>query len=304
MRMGVGNTYYLWNHDDIRQTTSNPDSFRMKLSEHTWYMTASNLSVVLTNASPLLRYYINYTSSLLLGGGRGGGPRFSSLFAADIIASILAPLFTNVSRHLEHITCTRVEMAEDLRSRFCQAAAMLVPDSPDIPIIPEELMENDRIVHFLQWFCDNIHSTNILTADELARWFINATHINRYETIIFCRCQDVKSSRKLVKVFWTCFVSDTRWYMCWSYVPSHKSILFICICAVPYRYPGKLLLRPYAYGYPCVYRYGWPYAILGSSQKGIPMVEWIASMGLGHTSHMLTNHTYMYIYSRSSGLCH
>ena len=92
-------------------------------------------------------------------------------------------------------------MAEDLRSRFCQAAAMLVPDSPDISIIPEELMENDRIVHFLQWFCDNIHSTNILTADELARWFINDTHINRYEIIIFCRCQDVKSSGKLVKVF-------------------------------------------------------------------------------------------------------
>ena len=60
-------------------------------------------------------------------------------------------------------------MAEDLRSRFTQAATTLVPDSPQIPIITEELMENDRIVQFLKWFCDNVHSTNILTADELAR---------------------------------------------------------------------------------------------------------------------------------------
>lgn len=61
-------------------------------------------------------------------------------------------------------------MAEDLRTKFCQAAARLVPDSPDIPVIPEEILDNDRTVQFLQWFCDDVHSTNVLTADELARY--------------------------------------------------------------------------------------------------------------------------------------
>ena len=59
-------------------------------------------------------------------------------------------------------------MAEDLRARFCQAAAR-VPGSSHIPVIPEEWLENENIVSFLQWFCDDVCSTNILSADELAR---------------------------------------------------------------------------------------------------------------------------------------
>ena len=60
-------------------------------------------------------------------------------------------------------------MAEDLRARFCQAAAR-VPDLPHLPVIPEEFLENDRTVQFLQWFCDDVYNTNILTADKLARF--------------------------------------------------------------------------------------------------------------------------------------
>ena len=97
-------------------------------------------------------------------------------------------------------------MAEDLRSRFSQAATILVPDSPHIPIITEEFMENDRIVQFLQWFCDNVHSTNVLTSDELARWFTYAPRVDHYEIIIFCRCQGVKSSGKLLKVVYIYFI--------------------------------------------------------------------------------------------------
>ena len=59
-------------------------------------------------------------------------------------------------------------MAEDLRAKFCQAAAR-IPKSSHLPVIPEEFLENDRIVQFLQWFCDDIHTTNILTVDELTR---------------------------------------------------------------------------------------------------------------------------------------
>lgn len=60
-------------------------------------------------------------------------------------------------------------MAEDLRARFCQAAAR-VPNLPHLPVIPEEFLENERIVQFLQWLCDDVYSTNILTTDELGRF--------------------------------------------------------------------------------------------------------------------------------------
>ena len=80
-------------------------------------------------------------------------------------------------------------MAEDLRARFCQASAK-IPDLPHLPVIPEEFLENENIVQFLQWFCDDVQSTNILTADELTRYTIYgiivvlAFHIDRFLCIL------------------------------------------------------------------------------------------------------------------------
>jgi len=66
-------------------------------------------------------------------------------------------------------------MAEDLRTKFCEAAAR-VPDLPQLPSIPEEFLENDRIVQFLHWFCNDVFNTNILTTAELARYYSHSLY--------------------------------------------------------------------------------------------------------------------------------
>ena len=90
------------------------------------------------------------------------------------------------------------KMAEDLRARFCQAAVR-VPDLPYLPAIREEILENERINHFLQWFCDDVYSTNVLTADELAK-YPTIQPFPRINLHIFYRYQVIKSSDKVAKV--------------------------------------------------------------------------------------------------------
>ena len=88
-------------------------------------------------------------------------------------------------------------MAQDLRARFCQAAVR-VPNLPNLPVIREELLENERINHFLQWFCDDVYSTNVLTADELAKYPTRTLHL--FICTIFYRYQVIQSSEKVAQV--------------------------------------------------------------------------------------------------------
>ncbi|XP_065899010.1 HAUS augmin-like complex subunit 3 isoform X2 [Dysidea avara] len=59
-------------------------------------------------------------------------------------------------------------MSEDLGAQFCQASSRL-PGLPKLQKVPDELLENDRIAQFLQWFCCDVHTSNVLTTDEITR---------------------------------------------------------------------------------------------------------------------------------------
>ena len=136
-----------------------------------------------------------------------------------------AVTFLPVDSRTDHVRLfsTHNEMAEDLRAKFSQAAATLVPDSSQIPVIPEELLENDRIVQFLQWFCDDVHSTNILTADELTRYCIHSSHWY-YTIMIFL---DVRTLNLLENLFRYVLYSLKHYYYIVKVHTYHVGLLLI-----------------------------------------------------------------------------
>jgi len=60
-------------------------------------------------------------------------------------------------------------MSADLGAQFCQASSRL-PGLPKLQRVPDILLENERVIKFLEWFCRDVHTSNVLTKDEIAKY--------------------------------------------------------------------------------------------------------------------------------------
>jgi len=90
-----------------------------------------------------------------------------------------------------------VEMSEDLGAQFCQASSRL-PGLPKLQKVPDELLENDRIAQFLQWFCRDVHTSNVLSANKIARYV--DTLSNKKYHLLYIRYQEVKHAGNALEV--------------------------------------------------------------------------------------------------------